>query len=51
VGGELVGGCSETFEAYSSGALRERLKRAGVSLGAWTSFDADELLPEWLHPT
>jgi cysteine synthase A len=51
VGGEFVGGCTETFDAYGGGALRDRLKRAGMKLGEWPDFDPFDLLPQWLHPT
>jgi cysteine synthase A len=51
VGGEFVGGCAETFDAYRSGMLRDRMKRAGMALGEWPDFDPYDLLPKWLQPT
>jgi cysteine synthase len=50
VGGELVGGCSEVFEAHRSGALQRMLRQAGVGFDAGTPVEADHLLPNWLHP-
>jgi cysteine synthase A len=51
VGGEFIGGCGETFDAYRSGLLRDRLARVGMQPGDWPDFDPYELLPKWLHPT
>lgn len=50
VGGEFVGGCSETFAAFRSGALQERLAAAAVSWQHERSPDPYEFLPRWLHP-
>ena len=50
VGGELIGGCSELFEACSSGALQRLLTQAGVPVDATSTVEAETLLPNWLHP-
>ncbi|MFO7648754.1 cysteine synthase A [Halomonas campaniensis] len=50
VGGRLVGGCSELFEAWRDGSLTERLAACGIRVGSDAAFDPDELLPRWLHP-
>jgi cysteine synthase len=50
VGGELVGGCSEIFEANRSGALKRLLKLNGVQFDETRSVEAEHLLPNWLHP-
>jgi cysteine synthase A len=49
VGGELIGGATETLEAWRSGRLREQLTAAGV---AFEDGDADTraFLPQWIHP-
>ncbi|MBR9883568.1 MAG: pyridoxal-phosphate dependent enzyme [Oceanospirillales bacterium] len=50
IGGEFVGGCSEVFDEYSSGRLKERLKNAGVEYDDSLKLDPYSLLPSWLHP-
>ena len=50
VGGEFVGGCTETFEAFKSGKLQELLQRNGVSFDESVQVDPYALLPTWLHP-
>ena len=50
IGGELVGGCSDLFEAYGSGGLEELLKANGVRFDASDAFEPEQLLPNWLHP-
>jgi len=50
VGGKLLGGCTEAFDAWKSGEFQSMLEKNGVSYNK--SFDGDpyELLPGWLHP-
>ncbi|WP_249322104.1 glutaredoxin [Halomonas sp. PGE1] len=50
IGGRLVGGCSELFEAWRNGSLTERLAACGLRVDPEAAFDPDELLPRWLHP-
>jgi len=50
VGGEFVGGCTETFEAFKSGKLRELLGRNSVHYDESVAVDPYSLLPTWLHP-
>jgi cysteine synthase len=50
VAGEHIGGCTELFEAYSNGSLRERLAAAGVDYDTSVAIDPATLLPKWLHP-
>ncbi len=50
VGGELIGGATETFDAFNSGALQARLKRHGLPFNATLDVDAYSFLPKWLHP-
>jgi cysteine synthase A len=48
VGGELVGGCTETLDAYREGKLQEMLGGAGVD---HRPLDGDpyDYFPSWLH--
>ncbi|MCP4385203.1 MAG: pyridoxal-phosphate dependent enzyme, partial [Hyphomicrobiales bacterium] len=50
VGGNLVGGATETFDAFNDGSLRQRLEEAGVNFDANMTRDAYSFLPKWLHP-
>jgi cysteine synthase len=50
IGGELVGGCSEIFAANDSGALQRMLERSGGAFEPGSPVDAQQLLPNWLHP-
>ncbi|MFC1720158.1 glutaredoxin domain-containing protein [Pseudomonadota bacterium] len=49
VGGEHMGGGTDTFEAYKSGKLQEHLAKAGIVAGDLGDKDPFELLPNWLH--
>jgi cysteine synthase len=48
VGGKLIGGCSETFDAWRSGQLQAMLEMAGVQF-AEKQIDPYDFLPKWLH--
>jgi len=50
VGGALIGGTSETFDAYRSGQLQELLARSNVSYDTSVKVDPYSFLPTWLHP-
>jgi cysteine synthase A len=50
VGGELVGGCTELFDAYKAGALQETLRKNGVFFDESLDIDPYSFLPTWLHP-
>jgi cysteine synthase A len=50
VGGEFVGGCTETFDAFNDGRLGELLAKANVAMGPAERRDAYSFLPAWLHP-
>lgn len=50
VGGEFIGGCTETFDAFRAGKLQKTLKELGVQFDEGTQFDPYELLPKWLQP-
>jgi cysteine synthase A len=48
IGGELIGGTAEVFDAAHSGELQRRLREAGVSFDADAKVDYASLLPKWL---
>jgi cysteine synthase A len=49
VGGEHLGGATDTFEAYKSGDLQNLLAKVGIKPGDLGDRDPYELLPNWLH--
>ncbi len=49
IGGERVGGCTEAFDEFKAGRLRERLEAAGVTFDRDCRIDPYTLLPNWLH--
>ncbi len=48
IGGELIGGTTETFDAVRGGMLQEKLRAAMVSFDADAKVDYGSLLPNWL---
>lgn len=50
VGGEYIGGCTETIDMFKNGRLQRMLAASGVSFDADVRIDPDTLLPGWLHP-
>ncbi len=50
VGGEYIGGCQETFNAFNEGRLRALMQQHGVAVSESKGLDAYSLLPTWLHP-
>jgi cysteine synthase A len=50
VGGEHIGGCTETFDAFNAGRLQQLLERNGVAFDRAKQADAYTFLPKWLHP-
>ena len=50
IGGDLIGGCSELFDAYHDGTLQRRLLQSGVRFNGQARVDTAKLLPQWLHP-
>jgi len=49
IGGEHIGGATDTFEACKTGDLRSRLAKLGIESGDLGDKDPYELLPGWLH--
>jgi cysteine synthase A len=50
VGGEFIGGCTETFDAFREGRLQQLLKASGVPFDESFNRDPYDFLPTWLHP-
>jgi cysteine synthase A len=50
VGGEHIGGCTETFDAFNEGRLQELLAANQVAYDRSKSLDPYKLLPTWLQP-
>jgi cysteine synthase A len=50
VGGQFIGGCTETFDAYKDGQLQVMLSDHGVSFNKDVDIDPYDFLPKWLHP-
>jgi len=50
VGGEYIGGCTETFDAFNDGRLQELLGHNGISAAAPKGMNAYSFLPGWLQP-
>ncbi|MFV8816433.1 glutaredoxin [Haliea sp. E17] len=49
IGGEYVGGATETFDAFNGGQLQPLLERHGVDYDRDMCFDAYSFLPRWLQ--
>jgi cysteine synthase A len=50
VGGEHLGGCTDTFDAFKQGRLQELLQTNGIAYRRNDGLDPYSLLPKWLHP-
>ncbi|HSR55824.1 MAG TPA: pyridoxal-phosphate dependent enzyme, partial [Alphaproteobacteria bacterium] len=50
VGGEHIGGCTETLDAFNDGSLQKLLESSGVEFEHAKKADAYSFLPKWLHP-
>jgi len=50
VGGELLGGATETFDAHRSGKLQTLLAKNNVTYDTALKVDPYSFLPTWLHP-
>ncbi|MEH6625906.1 MAG: pyridoxal-phosphate dependent enzyme [Motiliproteus sp.] len=50
IGGEFIGGCSETFDAFNSGKLQKTLQENNEPYNPDVNLNAYELLPKWLQP-
>jgi cysteine synthase len=50
VGGEWIGGTTETMAAFKEGRLQRLLREHGVACDEDAPVDPDALMPAWLHP-
>jgi cysteine synthase A len=50
VGGHLIGGATEIFDAFNDGELQRLLGESGVAYNRAVTVDPYSLLPSWLHP-
>ena len=50
VGGEYIGGCTETLDAFREGRLQDLFRDHGVGFDENVRIDPYTLLPGWLHP-
>jgi cysteine synthase A len=50
VGGELIGGCTDVFDAYKQGRFQDLLERNNVAYDRSVKVDPYSFLPTWLHP-
>lgn len=50
VGGQHLGGATETFDAFNDGTLQALLSSHNVAFDAELKRDAYSFLPTWLHP-
>lgn len=50
VGGEPVGGCTETFDAFNDGGLQKLLQDNDVAFKPAENVNAYAFLPKWLLP-
>ena len=50
VGGEFVGGCTETLDAFGEGSFQQRLTGSGVKFNQDLKMDPYKFFPAWLQP-
>ncbi len=50
VGGEHIGGATETFDAFNEGRLQDLMKQHGVATDKMDDRNAYSFMPSWLHP-
>ncbi len=50
VGGQYIGGCTDTMAAFKEGRLQELLKQHAVAFNEDVRLDPESLLPGWVHP-
>jgi cysteine synthase A len=50
VGGQHIGGATETFDAFNDGRLQKLLRDSGIEFTDAGKVDAYSFLPKWLHP-
>ncbi|HEY8507209.1 MAG TPA: cysteine synthase A [Steroidobacteraceae bacterium] len=50
IGGEHIGGCTDLFDAWRAGTIRQRLIDLGIGFDRNYVLDPYSLLPKWLQP-
>ena len=50
VGGEHIGGCTETLDAFKEGSLQKLLANNAVAFNQGVKAEPYSFLPTWLHP-
>jgi cysteine synthase A len=50
IGGRHVGGCTDLFDAWRTGAIQRHLGERGIAYRADLDIDPYSLLPKWLQP-
>ena len=50
VGGNHIGGATETFDAFNNGTLQALMKVHAIHYDDSKRFDAHSFLPKWLQP-
>jgi len=50
IGGEFIGGCTETLDACKDGSLQARLDQTSVAFDRCFDLDPYSFFPQWLHP-
>jgi cysteine synthase A len=50
VGGEHIGGCTETFDFVREGRLQSMLEERDIAFNSAIAGDPYDFLPKWVHP-
>ncbi|MBX2878481.1 MAG: cysteine synthase A [Granulosicoccus sp.] len=50
VGGQHIGGCTETFDAFIEGSLQQLFDANDIAYARDSKLEPYSLLPSWLHP-
>ncbi|HSN70890.1 MAG TPA: glutaredoxin, partial [Steroidobacteraceae bacterium] len=50
VAGRHIGGCTDLFDAWRSGAIQTQLRDSSIDYDATCEIDPYSLLPKWLQP-
>lgn len=49
IGGDFIGGCTDTFDMYKENKIQELLQKNNISFDETLNIDPYSLLPTWLH--
>jgi cysteine synthase A len=50
IGGEHIGGCTETFDGWRDGSMQRRLDANSIAYRHSVDIEPYSLLPKWLQP-